>query len=99
MPRAAFATMASKKALVPIGNGSEEWEAVTIIDVLRRAGTDVCVASVEDSLEVTCSRRVKIVADANIADISTKDFDLIALPVTSLGGVRARVREGAACPE
>ncbi|KAK2077915.1 hypothetical protein QBZ16_003783 [Prototheca wickerhamii] len=82
--------MASKKALVPIGNGSEEWEAVTIIDVLRRAGTDVCVASVEDSLEVTCSRRVKIVADANIADVTTKDFDLIALPGGMPGAERLR---------
>jgi 4-methyl-5(b-hydroxyethyl)-thiazole monophosphate biosynthesis len=35
-----------------VANGSEEMEAVIIIDVLRRAGADVVVASVEDSLQV-----------------------------------------------
>jgi 4-methyl-5(b-hydroxyethyl)-thiazole monophosphate biosynthesis len=45
---------AAKRVLVPIGNGSEEMEAVITIDVLRRAGADVVVASVEDKLEVTC---------------------------------------------
>jgi len=54
---------ASKKVLVPIGTGSEEMEAVITIDVLRRAGAEVTVASVEPSLEVLCSRNVKIVAD------------------------------------
>ena len=42
----------SKTVLVPIANGSEEIEAVTIIDTLRRAGAEVTVASVEDSLQV-----------------------------------------------
>lgn len=57
-------TMATaKRVLVPIGTGSEEMEAVITIDVLRRAGAEVVVASVETALEVTCSRGVKIVAD------------------------------------
>lgn len=53
--RAVMATKAqagSKTVLVPIANGSEEIEAVTIIDTMRRAGADVTVASVEDSLQV-----------------------------------------------
>lgn len=41
-----------KHVLVPIANGTEEMEAVIIIDVLRRAGVEVIVASVEDSLQV-----------------------------------------------
>ncbi|MGB6282295.1 MAG: DJ-1/PfpI family protein, partial [Syntrophobacteria bacterium] len=36
----------SKKILVPIANGTEEIEAVCIIDVLRRAESSVTVASV-----------------------------------------------------
>ena len=48
-----------KKVLIPIADGSEEIEAVTVIDVLRRAGAEVVVMSVEDDRnEVVCSRGV-----------------------------------------
>lgn len=42
----------AKRVLVPIGDGSEEIESVTIMDVLARAGADVTCASVMDRLEV-----------------------------------------------
>jgi 4-methyl-5(b-hydroxyethyl)-thiazole monophosphate biosynthesis len=70
----------AKRALVPIANGSEEIEAVCIIDTLRRAGTEVVVASVEDTLQVTASRETKLVADVMIAACRDEVFDLIALP-------------------
>lgn len=69
----------NKQVLVPIANGTEEIEASTIIDVLRRAGADVTVASV-GSLQVTASRGMKLVADITIADCANQAFDLIALP-------------------
>ena len=75
--------MAAKRVLVPIGTGSEEMEAVTIIDTLRRAGAEVVVASVGTDLQVEMSRKVKIVADSLMSD-ATGDYDLIALPVRSL---------------
>lgn len=34
----------SKRVLIPIADGSEDLEAVTLIDVLRRADLDVTVA-------------------------------------------------------
>jgi 4-methyl-5(b-hydroxyethyl)-thiazole monophosphate biosynthesis len=68
-----------KKVLVPIADGSEEIEAVCIIDVLRRAGARVTVASV-DGLQVTASRGVKLVADKLIEDCIETEYDLIALP-------------------
>lgn len=87
-------TMASaKRVLVPIGTGSEEMEAVIVIDVLRRAGADVVVASVETALEVNCSRGVKIVADKLIDDVVTEHFDLIALPGGMPGAERLRDSE------
>ncbi len=68
------------KVLVPIADGTEEIEAVCIIDVLRRAGADVTVASVESALQVTASRGVKIVADVLLEQCRDDTFDLIALP-------------------
>ena len=65
--------------LVPIADGSEEIEAVTIIDVLRRAGAEVTVASV-DGLTITASRGVRITADRLLKDCLRDDFDMIVLP-------------------
>lgn len=69
----------SKKVLVAIAEGIEELEAVTIIDVLRRAEADVTVASV-GAKQVTASRGVKLVADAVISDCLGTVYDLIVLP-------------------
>ncbi len=66
--------------LVPIANGTEEIEAVCIIDVLRRAGAAVTVASVADGLRVTASRGVNLVADRMIGDCQEEIYDLIVLP-------------------
>jgi len=71
--------MMSKKVLVAIADGTEELEAVTIIDVLRRAKADVTVASV-GARQVTASRGVNLVADAVISDCAGSVYDLIALP-------------------
>lgn len=68
-----------KKVLVPIADGTEEIEAMCIIDVLRRAGASVTVASV-DKLQVTAAHGVKIVADRLISDCTEIVYDLIALP-------------------
>jgi 4-methyl-5(b-hydroxyethyl)-thiazole monophosphate biosynthesis len=68
-----------KKVLVAIANGTEELEAVTIIDVLRRAEADVTVASV-GTKQVTASRGVNLVADEVISECVGNTYDLIALP-------------------
>ncbi|KAG2681713.1 hypothetical protein I3843_11G157400 [Carya illinoinensis] len=76
------------KILVPIANGTEEMEAVVIIDILRRAKANVVVASVEDKLEILASRKVKLVADVLLDDAANHLFDLIVLP-GGLGGAQA----------
>lgn len=70
----------SKTALIPIADGSEELEAVAVIDTLRRGGVQVTVASVMPTLQVTASRQVKLVADKLITDCVNAAYDLIALP-------------------
>lgn len=71
------------KILVPIANGSEEMEAVMIIDTLRRAKANVVVASVEDKLEIVASRKVKLIADMLLDEAIKLQYDLIVLPVSS----------------
>ncbi|KAH9778905.1 protein DJ-1 [Citrus sinensis] len=78
----------SPQILVPIANGSEEMEAVIIIDILRRAKANVVVASVEDKLEILASRQVKLVADMLIDEAAKLSYDLIVLP-GGLGGAQA----------
>lgn len=79
------------QVLVPIANGSEPMEAVITIDVLRRSGADVTVASVEKQLRVDACHAVKIVADALISDCGNTIFDLIALPVRLIAPFVARI--------
>ena len=69
----------AKSALVAIADGTEEIEAVTIIDTLRRGGVDVTVASVAGE-QVTASRRVRLLADCRIDACAARQFDLIVLP-------------------
>lgn len=72
-----------KKVLIPIANGTEEMEAVIIIDILRRAGIHVTIISDDDI--VTCSRGVKIIPDIKYDQLNTDEiYDAIALP----GGVQ-----------
>jgi DJ-1 family protein len=68
------------KVLVPVANGSEDIEAITIIDVLRRGGVTVTVASVHDDLQVTLANGCQLTADCLISEQSDAIFDAIALP-------------------
>ena len=70
-----------KKVLVPIADGSEEIEAVCIIDTLRRANAQVIVASVHPGRrQIEASRGVRLVADCCLEDCADQDFDAIILP-------------------
>lgn len=69
-----------KTILVPIAAGFEEIEAVSLIDVLRRADLKVIVASVRDKLEVEGGNGITIVADRFLDGISFEDIDMVLLP-------------------
>jgi len=67
------------KALVILADGFEEIEAVSIIDILRRAQIQVTVAGL-DKLLITSTRKVKVEADIELEKIANETFDVIALP-------------------
>ncbi|TYH33238.1 hypothetical protein ES332_D13G044900v1 [Gossypium tomentosum] len=83
-----WAVSHTPRVLVPVANGSEEIEIVTIVDILRRAKVDVVVASVEKSVKILASQGVKIIADKLIGDAAGSIYDLIILP----GGVAGTER-------
>ena len=72
----------SKKVLVPIASGTEEMEAITVIDMMRRAGYEVVVASADfdGALSMKASRGVLLTADCQLVDIADDEFDAIILP-------------------
>lgn len=65
--------------LVPLLDGFEEIEAVTIIDVLRRAEIDVTVAG-QQAGPVRGSHGIEVVADAALSEIDPESLDMVALP-------------------
>jgi 4-methyl-5(b-hydroxyethyl)-thiazole monophosphate biosynthesis len=64
------------KVLVPLANGFEEIEALTIIDLLRRAHVEVVTASL-DALTVTGAHRVSVLADTCLDEVMTDEFDML----------------------
>ncbi|XP_047087317.1 protein DJ-1 homolog A-like [Lolium rigidum] len=69
------------KVLVPVANGSEEMEALNLIDVLRRAGAHVTIGSVEDTLQiVTRHHKFNLIADVMMEQAAEMEFDLIVMP-------------------
>ncbi|HEY5602331.1 MAG TPA: DJ-1 family glyoxalase III [Gammaproteobacteria bacterium] len=65
--------------LVPLAQGCEELEAVTIIDLLRRAGIDVVTASL-DSEPIRASRGTVLIADQILDQALQQSFDMVVLP-------------------
>ena len=68
-----------KKVLVLVADGFEEIEAVTLIDVLRRAGLDVTVAS-PDGAVVNGAHAIRMATERRFADVKAADHDALVLP-------------------
>lgn len=70
----------TKKVLVPLAQGCEELEAVTIIDILVRGGVDVISASLDKNKVITASRGVQLIANKTLDEVLEDSFDMIVLP-------------------
>lgn len=66
--------------LVPLATGFEEVEAISIIDVLRRADIKVIVAGVAGQDSVAGAHNIIIKTDCLIEDVKEQDIDMIVLP-------------------
>ena len=65
--------------LVPLAQGCEELEAVTITDLLVRAGITVTTCGLDEQ-PVKASRGTTIIPDTSIDKVQNESFDLIVLP-------------------
>lgn len=67
------------KVLIPLAQGCEELEAVTVVDILRRAGIQVITAGLEAG-PVRASRGTVLLPDMTLDDALENEFDMIVLP-------------------
>lgn len=65
--------------LVPLAQGCEELEAITIIDLLRRAEIEVVTAGLDDQI-VTARRGTKLVPDTDLDSALEREYDMVVLP-------------------
>ncbi len=65
--------------LVPLAQGCEELEAITVVDLMRRAGIDVVTAGLDDR-PVKASRGTVLVPDSTLDEALKYDYDMVVLP-------------------
>ena len=67
------------RVLVPLAEGFEEIEAITVVDLLRRAGIEVHTAALAGR-QVTGSHGITVTSDRLLEDARASDYDMIVLP-------------------
>jgi len=67
------------RVLIPLANGCEELEAVTVVDLLRRARIEVVTAGLADG-PVTGSRGTVLLPDVSLDQVLDQEFDMVVLP-------------------
>ena len=67
------------RVLVPFTKGVEEIECIAIVDILRRAGVEVCLASLDGEAVVGRSA-ITIQPDAALPKVYEQDWDMVVLP-------------------
>ncbi|MDD2371786.1 MAG: DJ-1/PfpI family protein [Firmicutes bacterium] len=70
-----------------LGSGFEEVEAITVFDILKRAGADIALVSVTGSIEVSSARNLVIKTDELLDDIKDRKHQMIVIP-GGMGGVK-----------
>lgn len=77
-----------------LADGFEEIEALTPVDVFRRAGLDTVTVSISDHYTVTGSHNIAVAADRLLSEVDLTDADLLLLP----GGMPGTKHLGSCAP-
>ncbi len=83
-----------KKIAVHLAEGFEEIEAISIIDVLRRAGFEVTVVSMNKSMEVNGAHDITVKADTLFEDLDYDTIEMIVLPGGMPGATNLKAHSG-----
>jgi protein deglycase len=83
-----------KKAFVHLAMGFEEIEALTIVDVLRRAQIPTLMVSVAGQLEVTGAHNITVVADILFEEADYSEALILILPGGMPGSNNLNAHEG-----
>lgn len=70
----------SKRVLCVLAHGFEEIEAVAPVDLLRRAGAEVVLASLEDTLWLKGRCELMVQAEVLLEQVGGQSFDLLFIP-------------------
>ncbi len=83
-----------KKVIVFLAEGFEEIEAITIIDVLRRAEISVTTVSISKEKQVKGAHNVPVVADKLFDEVDFASYDMLVLPGGMPGAKNLQEHEG-----
>ena len=83
-----------KNSFVFFADGFEEVEALTTVDVMRRAGMPVVTVSISGSREVKGAHGVTVVADCTFDDVNYSDADWLVLPGGMPGATPLAAHQG-----
>ncbi len=78
------------KIYILLADGFEDIEAISAADILRRAGGEVILLSITDSLLVESSSNITVSADAKLKDHKDQLADMVILPGGEQGAYRLR---------
>ena len=68
------------KTAIFFGTGYEEIEALTVVDILRRAGEEIDMVSITQERSVTSSHGVEVKMDRIFSEVDFDQVDVIVLP-------------------
>lgn len=83
-----------KKVLIFLAEGFEEIEAISIIDVLRRAEISVTTVSINNNNVVKGAHNIEVKTDKLFDEVDFNNYDMIALPGGMPGAKNLNEHEG-----
>ena len=82
------------KVYIFIADGFEEIEALTVVDLLRRAAIEISMISISGVIEVKGAHNISVLADALFEETDFNDADLLVLPGGMPGTTHLMEHEG-----